>query len=204
MSCLLKDGKFKGHGWEAPSPPGFTGWGLCRHLGERACCLCKPYLPNFFVRQASEATPNVWREAGEDKATERTLRSKSLKKTLEHFSQGLGGWRGLSTSLTLLAFVTTSPAFQRVFSFAPSLHTVHLWQILTACLSVPDPGFRYLQHNSDQSTAPGLISLGHCDKGPQTGECGVLKATEIHSLTGLEAEKSKIKVSAGPHSLQNP
>ena len=23
MSCLLKDGKFKGHGWEAPSPPGF-------------------------------------------------------------------------------------------------------------------------------------------------------------------------------------
>ena len=105
----------------APSPPGFTGWGLCRHLGQRACCLCKPYLPNFFVRQAGEATPNVWREAGEDKATERTLRSKSLKKTLEHFSQGLGGWRGLSTSLTLLAFVTTSPAFQRVFSFAPSL-----------------------------------------------------------------------------------
>ena len=23
MSCLLEDGKFKGHGWEAPSPPGF-------------------------------------------------------------------------------------------------------------------------------------------------------------------------------------
>ena len=25
MSCILKDGKFKGHGWEAPSPPGFHG-----------------------------------------------------------------------------------------------------------------------------------------------------------------------------------
>ena len=104
----------------APSPPGFTGWGSAGIWGrEHVASVNLIFLASSSDKPVRQ--PNIWREAGEDKATERTLRSKPLKKTLEHFSQGLGGWRGLSTSLTLLAFVTTSLAFQQVFSFAPSL-----------------------------------------------------------------------------------